>query len=169
MMQGAKQSKMPLGLPPWAAEIKGGQFSSLVLDGGDLYMATINQRRLNDGRMVSLVTSVAIDNNGDGQDCLLASGMRSCLPKAGWRASRTSVQRQRLPKHGPAAQTTPGQLRLRRNAGRGRESGRYSGSLSPPSRWSTGARKSAITFRSRSTRDPLCSTTSSSEPRWAGW
>jgi sigma-B regulation protein RsbU (phosphoserine phosphatase) len=62
MMQGAKQSKMPLGLPPWAAEIKGGQFSSLVLDGGDLYMATINQRRLNDGRMVSLVTSVAIDN-----------------------------------------------------------------------------------------------------------
>jgi sigma-B regulation protein RsbU (phosphoserine phosphatase) len=72
MMHGAKQGKVPLGLPPWAAELKGGQFSGLVLDGGDLYLAAINQRRLNDGRIVSLVTSVVIDNQVMGR---IASGL----------------------------------------------------------------------------------------------
>jgi sigma-B regulation protein RsbU (phosphoserine phosphatase) len=54
--------KTPLGLPPWAAELKGGQFQGLVLDGGDLYFTVVNQQRLKDGRLLSLVTSLIVDS-----------------------------------------------------------------------------------------------------------
>lgn len=60
-MLGSHRGKTPLGLPPWASDIKGGQFSGLVLDGPDLYLVAINQRRMNDGRMLSLVTSLIVD------------------------------------------------------------------------------------------------------------
>lgn len=59
---GAERGKTPLGLPPWAADLRGGQFSGLVLDGGDLYLTVIDQRRLNDGRMLSLVSSQIVDS-----------------------------------------------------------------------------------------------------------
>ena len=62
MMPGAVRGKTPLGLPPWATEIKGGQFSGLVLDGSDLYLTVINQERLNDGRLLSLVSSLVVDS-----------------------------------------------------------------------------------------------------------
>ena len=45
-MQEAHHGKTPLGLPPWAAEVKGGQFSGLVLDGNDFYLTALNQRKL---------------------------------------------------------------------------------------------------------------------------
>jgi sigma-B regulation protein RsbU (phosphoserine phosphatase) len=54
-------NKTPLGLPAWAAELKDGQFSGLVLDGSDVYLAAVNQRRLKDGRLLSLVTSLIVD------------------------------------------------------------------------------------------------------------
>ncbi len=53
--------KTPLGLPPWAAQLKGREFHGLVLDGSDLYLVVEHQRRLADGRMLSLVSSRAID------------------------------------------------------------------------------------------------------------
>jgi sigma-B regulation protein RsbU (phosphoserine phosphatase) len=59
---GTTHGKTPLGLPPWAAELKGGQFDGLVLDGGDLYLTVINQQRMNDGRLLSLVTSLIVDS-----------------------------------------------------------------------------------------------------------
>ena len=59
---GQARGKTPLGLPPWAAELKGGQFEGLVLDGGELYLTVVNQRRLNDGRLLSLVTSLMVDS-----------------------------------------------------------------------------------------------------------
>lgn len=62
VMQTDNHGKTPLGLPPWAAELKGGQFSGLVLDGGDLFLTAVNQQRMNDGRLVSLVTSTIVDN-----------------------------------------------------------------------------------------------------------
>lgn len=62
VMQEAGHGKTPLGLPPWAAELKSGRFSGLVLDGGDLYLTVINQRRLNDARLLSVVTSLLLDN-----------------------------------------------------------------------------------------------------------
>jgi sigma-B regulation protein RsbU (phosphoserine phosphatase) len=60
-MQEAHHGKTPLGLPPWAAEVKGGQFSGLVLDGNDLYLTALNQRKLRDGRLLSLITSLIVD------------------------------------------------------------------------------------------------------------
>ena len=56
------RGKTPLGLPPWAAELKNGQFQGLVLDGGDLYLTVVNQQRLNDGKLLSLVTSLIVDS-----------------------------------------------------------------------------------------------------------
>ncbi|WP_348266661.1 SpoIIE family protein phosphatase [Edaphobacter paludis] len=53
--------KTPLGLPPWAAELKTSEFQDLVLDGGELYLVVVHQRRLGDGRMFSLVNSTPVD------------------------------------------------------------------------------------------------------------
>lgn len=61
VMTELRHGKTPLGLPAWAAELKDGQFSGLVLDGGDVYVAVVNQRRLKDGRLLSLVTSLIVD------------------------------------------------------------------------------------------------------------
>jgi phosphoserine phosphatase RsbU/P len=57
----AVRGKIPLGLPPWATELSGGDFRDLVSDGGDLYLAAVQQQRLKDGRMLSLVTSVPVN------------------------------------------------------------------------------------------------------------
>lgn len=54
--------KTPLGLPPWAAELKEKHFQGLVLDGGDLYLAAVHQQRLDDGRLLSVVSSVPVDS-----------------------------------------------------------------------------------------------------------
>ena len=62
MALGTVHGKTPLGLPPWAADLKGGRFSGLVLDGGELYLAVVDQRRLKDGRLLSLVTSLMVDS-----------------------------------------------------------------------------------------------------------
>jgi len=55
------QGKTPLGLPPWATELPSGAFHDLVSDGGDLYLAAVQQQRLKDGRMLSLVTSLPVN------------------------------------------------------------------------------------------------------------
>lgn len=69
--------KTPLGLPPWAAELKGGEFQNLVLDGGELYLVVVHQHRLGDGRMFSLVSSMPVDG---GMMDLIAEGLgRSVL------------------------------------------------------------------------------------------
>lgn len=54
--------KTPLGLPPWTAELKGGEFQNLVLDGDELYLVVVHRRRLGDGRMFSLVSSMPVDS-----------------------------------------------------------------------------------------------------------
>lgn len=64
--------KTPLGLPPWVSGLKGGDFQNLVLDGGDLYLVVVHQRRLGDGRMFSLVSSMLVDN---GLMNLIADGL----------------------------------------------------------------------------------------------
>ncbi|HTD97622.1 MAG TPA: SpoIIE family protein phosphatase [Edaphobacter sp.] len=53
--------KTPLGLPPWATELSGGEFHDLVLDGGELYLVAVHQQRLNNGQVFSLVSSVPVD------------------------------------------------------------------------------------------------------------
>jgi sigma-B regulation protein RsbU (phosphoserine phosphatase) len=58
----AIRGKTPFGLPPWATELPKGTFSGMVLDGRDLYLVVIRQQRWNDGRIFSLVTSLAVDS-----------------------------------------------------------------------------------------------------------
>jgi sigma-B regulation protein RsbU (phosphoserine phosphatase) len=53
--------KTPLGLPPWAATLQDGRFSGLVLDGDDLYLVAINQQKLANGQVLSLLSSVLVD------------------------------------------------------------------------------------------------------------
>ena len=54
--------RTPLGLPPWAADLHGKEFRGLVLDGEDLYLVAIDQRRVEGGGgLVSVVTSLPVD------------------------------------------------------------------------------------------------------------
>jgi phosphoserine phosphatase RsbU/P len=57
----ANRGKTPFGLPPWATELPGGTFSGMVLDGRDPYLVVIKQQRWRDGRMFTLMTSLAVD------------------------------------------------------------------------------------------------------------
>jgi sigma-B regulation protein RsbU (phosphoserine phosphatase) len=59
---GTSRRKVPWGLPPWAAELSGGEFQGLVLDGDDPYLVAVHQQRLNDGRMLSMVSSLVVDS-----------------------------------------------------------------------------------------------------------
>src|SRR6202789_2545114 len=61
-----------LGLPPWATELPGGHFSSLILDGNDLYLVAIHQDRWNDGSLFTFMTSTPVDNQVIG---LVAEGL----------------------------------------------------------------------------------------------
>ncbi|HEY1993052.1 MAG TPA: PP2C family protein-serine/threonine phosphatase [Edaphobacter sp.] len=58
----AARGKTPFGLPPWATELPGGSFSGMVLDGKDPYLVVIKQQRWKDGRMFTLMTSLAVDS-----------------------------------------------------------------------------------------------------------
>lgn len=57
------EGKVPLGLPPWATMLSSGEFHGLVLDGGDLYLVALNQQRLKNGRMFTLMSSVPVDKS----------------------------------------------------------------------------------------------------------
>ncbi len=62
LVLGTVHGKTPLGLPAWAAELKGKEFQGLVLDGGELYLVAVHQQRLGDGHMLSLVSSLPVDS-----------------------------------------------------------------------------------------------------------
>jgi phosphoserine phosphatase RsbU/P len=59
---GTTRGRTPLGLPGWATALPGGEFQGLVLDGDDPYLVAVHQQRLNDGRMLSMVSSLAVDS-----------------------------------------------------------------------------------------------------------
>jgi sigma-B regulation protein RsbU (phosphoserine phosphatase) len=59
----ANSVRTPLGLPPWAATLTDGRFAGLVLDGNDLYLVAINQEKMADNRVLSLLTSVEVDEH----------------------------------------------------------------------------------------------------------
>ena len=61
VMLGTSRGRTPLGLPVWATELPGGEFQGLVLDGDDPYLVAVHQQRLNDGRMLSIVSSLLVD------------------------------------------------------------------------------------------------------------
>jgi sigma-B regulation protein RsbU (phosphoserine phosphatase) len=58
---GSPQGRSPFGLPPWAAELPGSEFQGVVLDGDEIYLVTVHQRRLRDGRIFSMESSVPVN------------------------------------------------------------------------------------------------------------
>jgi sigma-B regulation protein RsbU (phosphoserine phosphatase) len=55
--------RTPLGMPVWATEMHGQQIRDLVLDGEDLYLVAIDQRRAGpDGGVVTVITSLPVDS-----------------------------------------------------------------------------------------------------------
>lgn len=55
-------ARTPLGFPVWAADLHGQEIRYLVLDGGDLYLVAIDQRRVEgNGKLVTVVTSLPVD------------------------------------------------------------------------------------------------------------
>ncbi|RXH56123.1 PP2C family protein-serine/threonine phosphatase [Granulicella sibirica] len=57
----ASARKAPLGLAPWATEVRGGRFHGIVSDGGELYLVALHQQRLNDGRMFTVMNSIPME------------------------------------------------------------------------------------------------------------
>lgn len=56
------QTTGPHGLPPWAADLRGNQFRGLVLDGHELFLVAIDQRRIEGVGLLSVVTSMPVDS-----------------------------------------------------------------------------------------------------------
>ncbi len=59
---GPNYGNAPFGLPAWATELPGGEFSGLVLDGGKLYLVAIHQKRWTDNRIFTLLSSLPVDS-----------------------------------------------------------------------------------------------------------
>ncbi|GGA63064.1 hypothetical protein GCM10011507_13350 [Edaphobacter acidisoli] len=55
-------SNTPFGLPLWAANLHGGEFHGMVIDGGKLYLVALNQQRLHDKRMFTVVDSMSVNS-----------------------------------------------------------------------------------------------------------
>ena len=64
--------KVPLGLPPWALHLPANGFEGMVLDGSEVYLVAVHQRVMADHRVLSLLSSLAID--GDVME-VLADGL----------------------------------------------------------------------------------------------
>ena len=56
------RGKAPFGLPPWATELKSGEFSGLILDGRDLYLVALHQKKWGEGRIFTLMSSLPVDS-----------------------------------------------------------------------------------------------------------
>jgi sigma-B regulation protein RsbU (phosphoserine phosphatase) len=54
---------VPLGLPAWATQLRGGAFRGIVADNGELYLVAVEQQVLNDGRKFSVVSSLPLDGS----------------------------------------------------------------------------------------------------------
>jgi len=95
------RAKTPWGLPPWATELPGGHFSSLVLDGNDLYLVAIHQQRWNDGRLFTFISSTPVDNQVLG---LVAEGLglTRLLPESTSNDDRTRQRPTRVQSQPPS-------------------------------------------------------------------
>ena len=61
MEMGPVRGKTPFGLPPWATDLPGSEFQGVVLDGNEIYLVAVHQRRLADGRVFSMVSSIPVN------------------------------------------------------------------------------------------------------------
>ena len=61
VMQQNAVIRTPIGFPAWAADLRGKEFRGLVLDGDDLYLVAIDQRRVENIGFVTSITSLPVD------------------------------------------------------------------------------------------------------------
>ncbi len=113
----ASSVRTPLGLPPWAATLPDGRFAGLVLDGNDLYLVAIDQEKMADNRILSLLTSVEVDER---LMDLVAEG----LGRAELFAVSTSPT--------PTADTPEGQAKRKEQSARRGRPDSVSGGAAPP-------------------------------------
>ncbi len=52
----------PLGLPAWGTELPHGSFRGMVLDADDLYLVAVQQVRLKNGHLFTMLSSVPVDS-----------------------------------------------------------------------------------------------------------
>ena len=100
----------PFGLPPWATELPGGQFSGLVLDGSKLYLVAVHQKRWTGGRIFTIMTSLPVDGAVLG---VLADGLGEArlLPERTGSAAdpkNTSASRRPSTRKATSSSTAPG-------------------------------------------------------------
>jgi sigma-B regulation protein RsbU (phosphoserine phosphatase) len=53
--------RTPIGFPAWAADLQGKEFRGLVVDGDDLFLVAIDQRRVESSGVVTVITSLPVD------------------------------------------------------------------------------------------------------------
>jgi phosphoserine phosphatase RsbU/P len=116
------RARTPFGLPPWATQLPGGQFSGMILDGNELYLVAVRQQKWRDGRIFSLMTSLPIDGamltmiaEGLGQASLLpepprraASNEKGSTPGAGKSPETGNKQAGQSPRSGSAGTADSG-------------------------------------------------------------
>jgi sigma-B regulation protein RsbU (phosphoserine phosphatase) len=96
---------VPFGLPAWATELAGGEFSGLVLDGGRLYLVAIHQKRWSGGRVFTMISSLPV--SGSVLEMIAGGlGQASLLPElagaeSGDGAGRKQIQSSGQPAPGP--------------------------------------------------------------------
>ncbi len=91
--------KAPFGFAPWAMQLNGGRFRGIVSDGGELYLVAVHQQRMNDGRAISVVSSLPMD--GPVVDMLAEGlGVVSLLPESASRPLSSEAEPQ--PENGSA-------------------------------------------------------------------
>ena len=54
---------MPLGLPPWAADLGGNPFRGVVVDGEELYLVAIDQRHVEGAGILSVISAVRVNSS----------------------------------------------------------------------------------------------------------
>jgi sigma-B regulation protein RsbU (phosphoserine phosphatase) len=58
---GPGRPTLPLGLPPWAADLRGNDFRKLVLDGQNLFLVAIDQRHVEGKGVLTVITSLPVN------------------------------------------------------------------------------------------------------------
>jgi len=124
----AAHVRSPLSLPPWAIRLAPEGFRGIVLDGSDLYLVAIHQHPLADGRRLSLVSSLSVDEPlmATIADGLGKAGMRAevvggavqspqARPRPVSRSNGANVEGKQAAPHAPS--TTGEQLRSTRIVG----------------------------------------------------
>ncbi len=72
--------RTPFGLPPWAAELPGSEFQGVVLDGNEIYLVAVHQRRLSRWTCLQHGEQHARELGGNGHDCGWAGTGTRMLP-----------------------------------------------------------------------------------------